>query len=116
MKHYFYFKKGMAVPQWLLRVRCNDVEVSGAVFTTNGRVMVDTSTGEAVIWPASKRMSAMITISNLVNAVVDAGTGYNSIYLFCRLMSPLALARSHGLQIRSTTRCELIPSEFQRKQ
>ena len=57
MKHYFYFKKGQMVPQWLMRQRENGTMqvVHVAQFKVNGKVMVDDKTGNAIIWPASQQ-------------------------------------------------------------
>lgn len=119
MKHFFYFKKGSGVPQWLLRVlnsESGDI-VNCAKFKANGKVMVDDATGKSLIWPASKRFSCLIVIDGGgLSLSVDAG-GFdceNVMYCFKGRRSPLSVARSHGHDVMTTTKCIRIPDEFKR--
>ena len=51
MKHYFHFKKGQSVPQWLLRVLDSDTKESLDIcsFMVNGKVMLDDETVEGLL-------------------------------------------------------------------
>ena len=132
MKHYFYFKKGQLVPQWLLRQRDADTMgvLSVAQFKVNGKVMVDDKTGDAIIWPASKRGQHLIYVKgdNLLLDIDDANSinnffGYSarrtltlfSLRKFDQRTSPLTVARRLGTNIRTTTKCEPLPDRFERR-
>lgn len=134
MKHYFYFKKGQMVPQWLLRQRDADTKevLPMAQFKVNGKVMVDDKTGDAVIWPASKRFQHIIYVydygrSALLLDTNDAGSinqfwGYSDhrrttvfgVGRGDKKCSPLTSARRSGVDVRTTTHCVPIPTEFKR--
>lgn len=134
MKHYFYFKKGQMVPQWLLRQRDADTKevLPAAQFKVNGKVMVDDKTGDAIIWPASKRLKRIIYVynfgRNLLLDTDDVGS-INHFFGFSdhrkstvfRLVSgdnkcsPLTRARRSGFDVRTTTKCKLLPDRFERK-
>lgn len=135
MKHYFYFKKGQMVPQWLLRQRdANTKEVLPvAQFRVNGKVMVDDKTGDAIIWPASKRFQHIIYGYGYGREVLldtdDAGS-MNNFYGYSDRRtttvfgvrhgdsncSPLTSARRLGVDIFTTTKCSPIPENFSRRQ
>lgn len=127
MKHYFYFKKGQPVPQWLIRQRFADtMEVAQlATFKVNGKVMVDDETGKAIIWPASKRMKCVIHAcgySRCLRLDTDDKGSMNYLFGWCpdeifgAMATPLARARRHGHDIRTTTKCLPIPEHFERQQ
>ena len=125
MKHYFYFKKGQPVPQWLLRQRFADtMEVAQlATFKANGKVMVDDETGKAIIWPASKRMQCVIHAYGFHRSLridTDDKGSVNHLFGFspdgycAARVTPLARARRHGHDIRTTTKCKPLPDNFDR--
>ncbi len=128
MKHYFHFKKGQSVPQWLMRVRDSDTmeQLNTAVFKVNGKVMLDDATGNATIWSASKRFSCVVEISGLGRSVrvdTDDKGSHNHLFLSdhhstnChkgKKISPLSLARRHGHDIYTTTKCQPLPAHFER--
>lgn len=133
MKHYFYFKKGENVPQWLLRQRDGDTGevISVAQFNVNGKVMVDDQTGQAVIWPANKRFNHIIFVDGKNKNIVldtDDSNSINSFFVhsaryttswFCTRkgdcrVSPLTNARQHGFCIRTTVKCSPLPCNFNR--
>lgn len=119
MKHYFYFKKGQAVPQWLLSIvdRITNKPISRAVFGMKGKAMVDDSCGDVILWPANKRDKQLfITIRGNDWSMGDT-VGRMIMYRWVkgkRTTSPLVAARGHSLNIRSTTKCQPIPETFQR--
>lgn len=134
MKHYFYFKKGQIVPQWLLRQRDGDTNevLQFAQFKVNGKVMVDDKTGHAVIWPASKRFHHIIYVNCLNRTIqldTDDNNSINSFFGYAprhtlaifsirnndTRTSPLTNARRGGLDVRSTTKCIPIPYNFDRR-
>lgn len=127
MKHYFYFKKGQMVPQWLLRQRDADTKevLSMAQFKVNGKVLVNDETGDAIIWPASQRFQALIHVERGNLTIDSGGAGYiNSIFWGSsprtrgwgtNMISPLTHARRVGLDVRSTTRCKPLPDNFNRR-
>ena len=134
MKHYFYFKKGQIVPQWLLRQRDADTKevLTAARFKVNGKVMVDDKTGAAIIWPASKHVKCIVYIyafgRNLLLDTDDANSinrffGYSArqtLTFFSQRKgdqrtSPLTNARRSGFDIRSTIKCEPLPDRFERR-
>ena len=134
MKHYFYFKKGQLVPQWLLRQRDADtMEVlSVAQFKVNGKVMVDDKTGDAIIWPANKRFTHIIYVDGKKKSIIldtDDNNSINSFFGYSARRtltsfsirrddtrsSPLTNARRLGVDVRSTTRCSPIPERFERR-
>lgn len=134
MKHYFYFKKGQQVPQWLLRQRDSDTNevLQLAQFRVNGKVMVDDKTGHAVIWPANKRFRHIIYVNGLNRPIRLDTDDHNSINSFFGYASrhtltsfsvrgndtrtsPLTNARLGGIDIRSTTKCSPLPDNFDRR-
>lgn len=131
MRHYFHFKKGQMVPQWLLRQRDADTKemLPMAQFKVNGKVMVDDETGDAIIWPASKRFQHIIYVSgsNLLLDTDDANSinsffGYSARRTLTSFSmrrgdtrsSPLTNARRCGFDVRSTTKCKPLPDSFER--
>ena len=122
MKHYFYFKKGQDVPQWLLRQRdANTGEsLSVAQFKSNGKVMVDDSTGSAVMWAASKRNKCLIYVDGgkrPVSLDTDDRGSQNYAFTFPRYgkkVQPLVSARNNEVNVVTTTRCTPIPAHFDR--
>lgn len=118
MKHYFHFKKGQSVPQWLLRVLDADTmePINTAAFKSNGKVMVDDETGKAIIWPASKRFSCVVKVDGQGKSLfVDAWGFNNTMFGFdAKPLSPLSLARKHGMDPYTTTKCLPLPANFER--
>lgn len=120
MKHYFHFKKGQSVPQWLLRVRDSDTKESLDIcqFMVNGKVMLDDETGDTIIWPAKKWAKAVIYgDSQGCNIRLDAGGNRYQNYMFLYgvgKLSPLSLARKHGMDPYTTTKCLPLPDHFER--
>lgn len=131
MKHYFYFKKGQPVPQWLMSVRYTDPEeiANVAQFRTNGKVMVDSTTGGVIMWPASKRMRCIILVANgsRPTKVGFEQEGINHLFTFgpatkewasgnrsTKFMHPLVRARRCGHNIHTTTKCQPLPERFER--
>lgn len=131
MKHYFYFKKGQSVPQWLMRQR--DVDTKQVMpmlqFKVSGKVMVDDVTGAAFIWPASKRPQCFIFACALDRPILlDIAELGSANYLFSynrafewsvrsrkKIFSPLTLARWGGQKIHTTTKCAPLPDNFDRR-
>lgn len=118
MKHYFYFKSGQSVPQWLLRVRDRDTmeQINTAWFKVNGKVMLDDATGNTIIWPSSKRFSCVIRVDTQGRPFTVDAWGYdNTMFGFdVKPLSPLSLARKHGMDPYTTTKCQPLPPKFNR--
>lgn len=131
MKYYFYFKKGQPVPQWLLSVRYTDPEeiANVAQFRTNGKVMVDSTTGDVIMWPTSKRMKYIILVANgdRTTRIGFEQGAVNHLFTFgpatkewasgnrsTKFMRPLVRARRCGHNIRTTTKCLPLPENFER--
>lgn len=132
MKHYFYFEKGQPVPQWLMRQRNSDNMgvASLATFKSNGKVMVDSETGDAFIWPSSKRFTYLLGLKGSKNITIDVEDTrlFNHMYMYSprrtkhtyslrngdKRTSPLVAMRSAGFAIRTSTKCLPIPETFQR--
>lgn len=131
MKHYFYFKKGQMVPQWLMRQRDADTKevLSMAQFKGNGKVMVDDDTGEVTIWSASRRMQCLISVYGHDKSVLldtDDSGSKNIFCIFwpqfewvksnkCKKIAPLVRARQCGQKVYTTTKCKPIPDNFDRR-
>lgn len=132
MKHYFHFKKGQMVPQWLLRQRDADTKevLPMAQFRVSGKVMVDDETGEAIVWPASKRYQYLIYVYGCNRSVLldtDDSGSRNRFFTFgslsewslfnqWKIVRPLVRARRDGHKVYTTTKCKPLPDNFDRRE
>lgn len=119
MKHYFYFKKGQLVPQWL--VRQTNADTGGAIpackFGSFGKVMFDSDTGKSVLWSVKKKPKNQSILKVDEMSGVHIKLGKTTFYVGGNYrnrvwVSPLSHARRYGRDIRTTTKCLPIPEHF----